>query len=152
MRYLAALLIVCFQLSGQVADLGAKPLPTGGGQSLIQGPGILIQNGEIKVNPDASRTYLTGSVSFPQTAIPPPSTTTPANGVNCKRFDISAPGAVIGDRMVVGAPAELLTFSVVLQGYAISQAGVASIRLCNFTTVSITIPSWTWNVDVVKSY
>jgi hypothetical protein len=60
-------------------------------------------------------------------------------------------GAVIGDRVVVGAPAELLTYSLAMT-YAVTAADTVSIRLCNYTPAAISPPSWTWNVDVVKSF
>jgi hypothetical protein len=116
---------------------------SGGGGSVTTGEGLLSSGGVIQVNPSAIRTYLNGSESL--------SFGTIAGNGGCAGRTIPVTGAVIGDRVTVGAPAELLTYSLAMT-YAVTAADVVTIRLCNYTAAAILPPSWTWNVDVVKSF
>jgi hypothetical protein len=148
----AVLAAQCLFAGGALAQLRVPPaMPIAAG-SVVPGTGLVADGRELKVNPDAVRTYLKGSASLNFGTIAAMSATTLANGSHCQRREISVPGAVIGDRVVVGAPAELLTNSITLQGWAVIFSDTVSIRLCNYTSVSLTPPAWTWNVDVVKSF
>jgi hypothetical protein len=112
-------------------------------EELVTGPGLLSSGGILRVNPAAVRTYLTGSGSFSFGTIT-------ANG-GCSSRAIPVTGAVIGDRVALGTPTELLTYSLALT-YAVSAVNTVTVRLCNYTTAAITPPAWTWNVDVLKSF
>ena len=131
-----------FDASGNLADVGF-PCGSGQGQSLSAGPGLILQSGALRVNPAAVRTYVTGSGSLNFGTIG-------ANG-GCSSRTISVPGAVIGDRLALGPPTELLTYSLALT-FAVSAADTVTIRLCDYTASAITPPLLTWNVDVVKSF
>src|SRR4051794_22414060 len=72
----------------------------------LAGKGVLQEGGSLRINPAAVRSYLTGSASLTHGAIP-------GNG-GCSSQSIPVTGAVIGDKVVVGAPAELLTYSLAL--------------------------------------
>ena len=132
-----------FDASGNLTDAG-YPCGSGQGQgSASAGPGLLLASGVMQVNPAAVRTYLTGSGSLNFGTIG-------ASG-GCSSQTIAVTGAVIGDKLALGAPVELLTYSLAMT-YAVSAANTVAVRLCNYTALPINPPSWTWNVDVVKSF
>jgi hypothetical protein len=112
-------------------------------QELNVGKGLLSDGRGIRINPAAVRSYLTGSASLTYGTIP-------GNG-GCVSQTVPIAGAVIGDKLVIGPPAELLTYSLAMT-YAVSAANTVSIRLCNYTSSAIAPPAWTWNVDVEKSF
>jgi hypothetical protein len=114
----------------------------GGSVNVTAGEGLLSAGGVLRVNPAAVRTYLSGSASLDHGTIA-------AGG--CASRTIPVTGAVIGDRLALGAPVELLTYSLGMV-YAVTGADTVTIRLCNYTAAAITPPSLTWNVDVVKSF
>jgi hypothetical protein len=140
---LAVVLLVSVVLLGQEPKpvVAAPQIPTV--PRATAGRGLVQEGGLIRVNPAAIRSYLPGSASLNFGAIP-------GNG-GCVSRPIPVAGAVIGDRIVVGPPAELMTYSLFMT-YAVTATDTVSIRLCNYTTAQILPPSWTWNVDVVKSF
>jgi hypothetical protein len=138
---LLAAMAVLGQDSKTVAAAPAPQITTAPSRSA--GKGLVQEGGTIRVNPMAIRTYLTGSASLAFGAI--------AQNGGCSSRPIPVTGAVIGDKVVVGPPAELLTYSLAMT-YAVTASDTVTIRLCNYTPQSITAPSWTWNVDVVKSF
>jgi hypothetical protein len=119
---------------------------TGGGTTgavVAAGDGLLSSGGVVRVNPAAVRSYLSGSESLAFGTI--------AGSGGCASRTMAVAGATIGDRVTVGMPTELMTYSLAVT-YAVTGAGTVAIRLCNYTGSAITPPSWTWNVDVVKSF
>jgi len=135
-----------FDANGNLADAGFACGTGGGsgqGQSVSAGPGLLLVSGVMQANPAAVRTYLKGSGSLSFGTIG-------ASG-GCVSQNISVTGAVIGDKVVLGTPTELLTYSLAMT-YAVSASNIVTIRLCNYTTTSVAPPSLTFNVDVVKSF
>ena len=141
-----ALLVVIGGNGQSAASAAAKPadqIVPPSGQGVTAGKGVLADEKGIRINPAAVRSFLTGSASLSFGSIG-------ANG-GCSSRAIPVTGAVIGDKLVLGTPAELLTYSLAMT-YAVSAADTVTIRLCNYTSSSISPPSWTWNVDVVKSF
>jgi hypothetical protein len=121
----------------------AAPAPQIQSVRIPAGRGLIQDGSMLRINPAAVRSYLAGSGSLAFGSIP-------GNG-GCSSRQIPVAGAVIGDRVVVGPPAELLTYSLAMT-YAVTATDTVSIRLCNYTAAAIAPPSWTWNVDVVKSF
>lgn len=129
--------------SGTCVVTGPSGGSSGGSVSVTAGDGLVGAGGVLRVNPAAVRTFLTGSASLEHGSI--------AGNGGCSSRTIAVPGAAIGDKVTVGTPTELLTYSLAMT-YGVSAAGTVTIRLCNYTTAAILPPSWTWNVDVVKSF
>jgi hypothetical protein len=128
-------------IAGIVLVASAAPVPQI--QSRAVGRAPVQEAGTIRVNPAAVRSYLSGSASLGFGTI--------AGNGGCSTRGVPVTGSVIGDRVVVGPPAELLTYSLAMT-YAVTAADTVSIRLCNYTAAAIMPPQWTWNVDVVKSF
>jgi hypothetical protein len=114
-----------------------------GGTGVSAGPGLILSGGVVRVNAAAVRSYLTGSASLTHGTIPA--------GGGCASRTITVQGAVVGDKLAIGTPADLMTYSLALS-YSVTAANTVTIRLCNYTASAITPPGWTWNVDVVKSF
>jgi hypothetical protein len=115
----------------------------GSGGTLAVGQGLVSDGDVVRVNPAAVRTYLTGSASLDFGTI--------GGSGGCASRSIPVQGATIGDRVTLGTPAELLTYSLAMT-YAVTGAGSVTVRLCNYTAAPIMPPSWTWNADVVRSF
>lgn len=126
-----------------VAALAAPQVRVPPIAAVVPGPGLVASLGDLRINPAAVRTYLPGSQSFATVTI------SPSGG--CAPFDIPVSGAMVGDRVVLGPPTELLTYSLAMT-YAVYAPGIVRVRLCNYTVTAIRVPAWTWNVDVVTGF
>jgi len=117
---------------------------TGGGGSVISGPGLTgagTTSSPLSIDVNTVPTRLTGTSTLDFASI---------NGSACSELAISLPGATTGDEVFIGAPADIDP-GFVWSGY-VSAGNTVTVRLCKVTAGSVDPAARAWRATIIRSF